>query len=184
MIARPFVGTPGKFVRTPNRRDYAVDPPPNLLDSLASAGVDVYAVGKICDIFSGRGVASSVRVADNEEAMLRTFEILRDLEHGFVFTNLNDFDTKFGHRRDVRGYAAALGRLDRHVPSLEAALRRDDVAIFTADHGCDPTAPGTDHTREFVPFIELGRRRGEGGVIDGMDIVGRSATELLMGVAR
>jgi phosphopentomutase len=184
VIARPLVGTPGHFTRTPNRRDYALDPPPNLLDALAASGVGVHTVGKICDIFNGRGVASSVRVADNEEAMERTFDILRRVEHGFVFVNLNDFDTKFGHRRDVRGYAAALGRLDRHVPALEAALRPQDVAIFTADHGCDPTAPGTDHTREFVPFIELGRRRGEGGVIEGMEIVGRSATQMLMGVLR
>jgi phosphopentomutase len=180
VIARPFVGTPGHFSRTPNRRDYAIDPPPNLLDTLAASGIAVHAVGKICDIFSGRGVASSVRVADNEEAMQRTFEILRNVEHGFIFVNLNDFDTKFGHRRDVRGYAGALSRLDRHIPELQAALGPQDVAIFTADHGCDPTAPGSDHTREFVPYVELGQRRGEGGIIDGMEIVGRRATEMLL----
>ena len=185
VIARPFVGTPGHFTRTPNRRDYAIDPPPNLLDTLATSGIDVHAVGKICDIFTGRGVASSVRVADNEEAMQRTFEILRDVEHGFVFVNLNDFDTKFGHRRDVRGYAGALARLDRHIPELEALLGPRDVAIFTADHGCDPTAPGSDHTREFVPYVEVGQRRGEGGIIEGMEIVGRRAAEMLLtGVPR
>jgi phosphopentomutase len=180
VIARPFVGTPGHFSRTPNRRDYAIDPPSNLLDTLAASGIAVHAVGKICDIFSGRGVASSVRVADNEEAMQRTFEILRNVEHGFIFVNLNDFDTKFGHRRDARGYAGALERLDRHIPELQAALGPQDVAIFTADHGCDPTAPGSDHTREFVPYVELGQRRGEGGIIEGMEIVGRSATEMLL----
>jgi phosphopentomutase len=179
VIARPFVGRPGAFVRTPNRRDYALDPPPNLLDRLAAAGVGVHAVGKICDIFNGRGVASSVRVADNEEAMLRTFEILEPLEQGFVFVNLNDFDTKFGHRRDVRGYGAALERLDKHLPKLESLLRPGDVAIFTADHGCDPTAPGTDHTREFVPYVELGLRRGEGGTIEGMEAVGERVLETL-----
>ena len=180
VIARPFVGSPGAFVRTPNRRDYALDPPANILDRLSSADVGVYAVGKICDIFNGRGVASTVRVADNEEAMLRTFEILNDLERGFVFVNLNDFDSKYGHRRDVRGYAAALERLDLHVPRLEAALRPGDLAIFTADHGCDPPAPGSDHTRESVPFIELGLRTGDGGTIVGMDAVGARVMETLL----
>jgi len=179
VIARPFLGRPGAFVRTPNRRDYALDPPPNVLDRLSAAGVGVYAVGKICDIFNGRGVASSVRVADNEEAMLRTFEILQNLERGFVFVNLNDFDTKFGHRRDVRGYAGALERLDLHLPKLESMVRPDDMVIFTADHGCDPTAPGTDHTREYVPYIELGQRRGEGGTLEGMEIVGNRVLEML-----
>jgi phosphopentomutase len=179
VIARPFVGSPGAFVRTPNRRDYALDPPPNVLDRLSAAGVGVYAVGKICDIFNGRGVASSVRVADNEEAMLQTFEILQHLEQGFVFVNLNDFDSKFGHRRDVRGYAGALERLDGHLPKLESMLRPGDLVIFTADHGCDPTAPGTDHTREYVPYIELGQRRGEGGTIEGMEAVGDRVLETL-----
>src|ERR1700693_160096 len=179
VIARPFVGRPGAFVRTPNRRDYALDPPPNVLDRLSAAGVGVYAVGKICDIFNGRGVASSVRVADNEEAMLRTFEILQNLERGFVFVNLNDFDTKFGPRRDVRGYAGALERLDLHLPKLESMLRPDDLVVFTADHGCDPTAPGTDHTREYVPYVELGQRRGEGGTLEGMEIVGNRVLEML-----
>ncbi len=179
VIARPFVGQPGHFVRTPNRRDYALEPPANVLDRLSAAGVGVYAVGKIGDIFNGRGIASSVRAADNEEAMMQTFEILRKLEGGFVFVNLNDFDTKFGHRRDVRGYAAALERLDRHIAELETLLQPGDLAIFTADHGCDPTAPGTDHTREYVPFIELGRRRGSGGVIEGMEIVGERALQIL-----
>lgn len=179
VIARPFAGTPGAYARTPNRRDYAVEPPPNLLDRLAAGGTDVHAVGKICDIFSGRGVATSSRVADNEEAMERTYELLRSIQSGFIFTNLNDFDTKFGHRRDVRGYASALERLDRHVPRLEALLRPGDLAIFTADHGCDPTAPGSDHTREFAPFVELGERRGSAGTIRGFDYVGQRVSETL-----
>jgi phosphopentomutase len=183
VIARPFIGTPGSFVRTPNRRDYALEPPDNLLDRLAEANIGVHAVGKICDIFNGRGVSTSVRVADNEEAMQRAFEILRSVESGFVFVNLNDFDTKFGHRRDVRGYAAALERLDRHVPALEALLRPGDLAIFTADHGCDPTAPGTDHTREYAPFIELGSRRGVGGTFEGFDVVGQRVEETLSAAA-
>jgi phosphopentomutase len=179
VIARPFAGPPGAFVRTPNRRDYAVEPPQNLLDRLANSGIGVYGVGKICDIFSGRGVASSVRVADNEEAMARTFGLLRSVDSGFLFVNLNDFDTKFGHRRDVRGYAGALERLDRHLPELEGLMRPGDVTIFTADHGCDPTAPGTDHTREFAPFIELGARRGLGGTLAGFDHVGERVADVL-----
>jgi len=115
-----------------------------------------------------------VRVVDNEDAMARTFDIARSVESGFVFVNLNDFDTKFGHRRDVRGYAAALERLDRHLPAFEALLRPGDVAIFTADHGCDPTAPGSDHTREYAPYIELGLRRGLGGTLTGFDVVGQT----------
>ncbi len=179
VIARPFVGTPGRFERTPNRRDFALDPPENVLDRMAATDVEVHAVGKICDIFNGRGIATSVRVTDNEDAIARTFEILRAIERGFVFVNLNDFDSKYGHRRDVRGYAAALERLDRHVPELEAALRPGDVAIFTADHGCDPTAPGSDHTREFLPYLELGARRGLGSGSRGLDVVGQRMNEVL-----
>jgi phosphopentomutase len=183
VIARPFVGEPGSFSRTPNRRDYALDPPENLLDRLAGRGVGVHAVGKICDIFNGRSVSSSVRVVDNEDAMAQTFDILRTIESGFVFVNLNDFDTKFGHRRDVRGYAGALERLDRHVPTIESLLLPGDVAIFTADHGCDPTAPGTDHTREYAPYIEIGTRTGRGGTIAGFDAVGDRVESVLLGPA-
>jgi phosphopentomutase len=179
VIARPFAGRPGSFARTANRRDYPVAPPANLLDRLADDEIGVYAVGKIGDIFAGRGVTSSVRVVDDEEAMTRTLELVRTVGSGFVFVNLNDFDTKFGHRRDVRGYAAALERLDRRVPELEAALRPGDVALFTADHGCDPTAPGSDHTREFVPLIDVGERRGDGGTIAGLDRIGRRVRDVL-----
>jgi phosphopentomutase len=181
VIARPFIGSPGAFVRTPNRRDFAIDPPENLLDALARSGVEVHAVGKICDIYSGRGVTTSSRVVDNEDAMERAFELLRSRDNGFIFVNLNDFDSKYGHRRDVRGYAAALERLDRHIPTLEALLRPGDLAAFTADHGCDPTAPGSDHTREYVPYLELGLRRGDGGAIDGLDLVGARVAEQLLG---
>jgi phosphopentomutase len=179
VIARPFIGAPGAFMRTPNRRDYALEPPENLLDRLDRSGSKVYAVGKISDIFNGRAVAQSARVADNEEAMERTFDLLRSVEHGFIFVNLNDFDTKFGHRRDARGYAAALERLDRRVPEFETLLRPGDLAIFTADHGCDPTQPGSDHTREYVPFVELGARRGLGGTHAGLDVVGHRVAEAL-----
>ncbi|MGH7707411.1 MAG: phosphopentomutase [Vulcanimicrobiaceae bacterium] len=179
VIARPFVGRPDAFVRTANRRDYAIDPPHNLLDRLSELRVEVHAVGKISDIYSGRGVTTSVRVADNEEAMTRAFDLLQRVDRGFIFVNLNDFDSKFGHRRDVRGYAAALEQLDRRLPALETALRPGDRAIFTADHGCDPTAPGSDHTREYVPFVELGCAPGDGGVFDGLEIVGERVLQTL-----
>src|SRR5581483_4984145 len=118
VIARPFSGRPGSFARTPNRRDYAIEPPPNLLDELQTGYVEVHAVGKIGDMYCGRGITSSVRVADNREAMERTFELLDNVHHGFIFTNLNDFDSKYGHRRDVRGYAAALAEFDALLPEL------------------------------------------------------------------
>lgn len=180
VIARPFSGRPGSFVRTPNRRDYALDPPDNLLDDLSRAKIGVHAVGKICDIFNGRSVTTSVRVVDNEDALARTISLLQSIESGFVFVNLNDFDTKYGHRRDVRGYAAALERLDRQVPALERSLEPGDALIFTADHGCDPTAPGSDHTREYAPFIEVGRCRGRGGTLSGFGHVGARVAEVLV----
>lgn len=175
VIARPFVGTPGAFTRTPNRRDYAIEPPPSVLDRLAEARVGVHAVGKICDIYCGHGIASSVRVTDNRDAMEKTFELLDRVDHGFIFTNLNDFDSKYGHRRNVRGYADALQQLDALVPRLESLLRSDDQVIFTADHGCDPTAPGSDHTREYVPFIHRSVAGGAVlGELEGLDTVGRT----------
>lgn len=175
VIARPFVGTPGAFVRTPNRRDYAIEPPPSILDQLAGRGVPIHAVGKICDIYCGHGIESTVRVTDNQDAMEKTFDLLQRVEHGFIFVNLNDFDSKYGHRRNVRGYADALQALDTLIPRLESLLRPGDEVVFTADHGCDPTAPGSDHTREFVPFVHLSGAPGEHlGIIEGMDYVGKT----------
>jgi phosphopentomutase len=184
VIARPFVGAPGSYARTPNRRDYAIPPPPTVLDRLEEGGVPVHAVGKICDIYSGHGIASSVRVADNGEAIDRALALAEATDHGLVFVNLNDFDTKFGHRRDVRGYGDALARLDARIPELLARLRPGDALMFTADHGCDPTQPGTDHTREFVPYLEYGSAPGgELGIIDGLGYVGERI-EAILGAAR
>jgi phosphopentomutase len=183
VIARPFVGEPGAFRRTPNRRDYAIEPPPNLLDELRTGYVGVYAVGKISDIYCGRGISSAIRASDNRDAMEKTFDLLETVDHGFVFTNLNDFDSKYGHRRDARGYARALEELDAMLPSLEARLRAGDEVILTADHGCDPTAPGSDHTREFVPFVHLTTDRRRGAVLpdgEGLDLVGRTVKEALL----
>jgi phosphopentomutase len=181
VIARPFVGTSGNYTRTPNRRDYAIEPPPSVLDKLAAANVPVHAVGKICDIYTGHGITTSVRVVDNDDAMNQTASLLEGLEHGLVFTNLNDFDSKYGHRRDVRGYARALERLDIRLAELIPKLRPGDGVIVTADHGCDPTAPGSDHTREFVPYIELGTAPGGMlGTLEGLDQIGKRLSSVLL----
>ncbi|MBV9646108.1 MAG: phosphopentomutase [Candidatus Eremiobacteraeota bacterium] len=180
VIARPFTGSAGGYVRTANRRDFAIPPPPNALDRLAACDVPVHAVGKIADIYAGRAIATSSRVADNEDAMERADQLLSSVDHGMIFVNLNDFDSKYGHRRDVRGYARALERFDVRLGPLLERLRADDVLVLTADHGCDPTAPGTDHTREAVPYVEFGRRRGEQPPHDGLDIVGKTALDVLL----
>ena len=181
VIARPFTGRRGNYIRTPNRRDYATGVPPNLLDRLSSHGVPVHAIGKISDIYNGRGISTSQRVGDDSEAIERTLELMTRVEHGLIFTNLNDFDSKFGHRRDARGYARGLERLDARVPDLLARLRAGDRLLFTADHGCDPTAPGTDHTREYVLYIEVGNpaRTGDVGTLEGLQHVGASIEETL-----
>jgi phosphopentomutase len=180
VIARPFVGTPGNYARTPNRRDYAIPPPPSILDRLASSGTPVHAVGKICDIYCGHGIASSVRVVDNADAIEKALQIADGIDHGFVFVNLNDFDSKFGHRRDVRGYGAALERLDAAIPAIRSRLRPGDGLFFTADHGCDPTAPGSDHTREYVPYLELGSIvGGDVGTIPGLTHIGERIAAIL-----
>ena len=178
VIARPFVGAPGSFSRTPNRRDYAIEPPPSVLDRLSQRGVPVHAVGKICDIYCGHGIASSVRVTDNRDAMHKTFDLLDRTESGVIFTNLNDFDSKYGHRRNVRGYAGALEELDTLLAPLFERLGPSDHLIFTADHGCDPTAPGSDHTREYVPFVHYSSAPGAVlGELHGLDNVGRTMLE-------
>lgn len=183
VIARPFTGVPGAYERTANRRDYAIDPPPCSLDRIAARGIPVHAVGKICDIYCGHGIATSDRVRGNAEAIDKTLERLAGLEHGFVFVNLNDFDSKYGHRRDVRGYGSALEALDRRVPELLAVLHPGDRLMFTADHGCDPTAPGTDHTREYVPFLEFGPDAvgSDLGIVSGLDYVGARVEATLFG---
>jgi len=185
VIARPFVGNARTYQRTPNRRDYAVSPPPSVLDRLAGRGIPVHAVGKICDIFCGHGIASSVRVVDNTDAVMRALDIADATDHGFIFVNLNDFDTKFGHRRDVRGYGGALARLDALIPQILERIRPGDGLFFTADHGCDPTAPGSDHTREFVPFIEYGSATGgDVGTIEGLGWIGERVEAILADVVR
>ncbi|HEY1217869.1 MAG: phosphopentomutase [Bryobacteraceae bacterium] len=157
VIARPFIGAPGNFTRTTNRHDYAVPPPKDmLLDRLEERGVLVRSVGKIFDVFLGRGIRDGVKTTDNADGMAKTLAAIAELGAGLIFVNLVDFDQQYGHRNDVEGYGAALERFDAWLPELERALRPGDLAIFTADHGCDPTVPGTDHTREYVPLLAAG----------------------------
>lgn len=157
VIARPFAGAPGSFKRTANRHDYAVPPPEGmLLDQLHERGVPVYAVGKISDIFLGRGITRSAKTVSNEDGMRKTAEAMRQQPDGLIFVNLVDFDQLYGHRNDVEGYAAALEAVDRWLPDLD--LRPSDLLIITADHGCDPTTPSTDHSREFTPLLAYGEQ--------------------------
>ncbi|HEX4509925.1 MAG TPA: phosphopentomutase [Burkholderiaceae bacterium] len=157
VIARPFVGQPGAFRRTYNRRDFAAVPPqPTLCDVLTGAGVPVVGIGKISDIFAGRGVGESLHSEGNGDGMRLTLESLDRMPSGFLFVNLVDFDTLYGHRNDCPGFARSLEELDAWLPALLARLRPDDTVFITADHGNDPTTPGTDHTRERVPLLAFG----------------------------
>lgn len=155
VIARPFVGEEGSFVRTSRRHDFSMEPPAvTMLDQLKEAGKDVIAVGKIRDIFAGKGITEAVSTGGNEEGIRRTLEYLdRDFE-GLCFVNLVDFDMLYGHRRDVDGYAKALSYFDEKLPEIMGKLREDDILMITADHGCDPGYDATtDHTREYTPFL-------------------------------
>jgi phosphopentomutase len=159
VIARPFLGSPGNFTRTANRHDYAVPPPKGiLLDRLEESGVFVHSVGKIFDVFLGRGIKESEKTKNNADGMAKTLEAMGETERGLIFVNLVDFDQQYGHRNDIEGYGAALEQFDQWLPAFQAAVREDDLAIFTADHGCDPTVPGTDHTREYVPLLASGSK--------------------------
>ena len=167
VIARPFVGAPGAFRRTYNRRDFALVPPaPTLLDRLREAGRPVIGIGKISDIFAGRGLDRSLHSEGNADGLRLTLEALGSFDQGLLFVNLVDFDMLYGHRNDAPGFARALAELDGWLPALEAALRPGDAVFITADHGNDPTTPGTDHTRERVPILAFGPdlRPGDLGV--------------------
>jgi phosphopentomutase len=163
VIARPFLGQPGAFYRTENRHDYAVPPPrENLLPALAEADLDVVCIGKIASIYDSIGVTSDLTAKNNEQSIVQTLAALNDRTRGLIFSNLVDFDMLYGHRRDTEGYAKALEHFDARLPEIEAAMRDDDVMMITADHGNDPTFPGSDHTREYAPLLVYGKsaRRG------------------------
>lgn len=157
VIARPFTGEPGRFVRTSRRHDYSLKPPGiTMLDQLQEEAYDVISVGKIIDIFAGRGITEYVRTAGNEEGIERTLEYMKKDFEGLCFTNLVDFDMLYGHRNDVDGYAKALTYLDAQIPRFLKRMREDDILMFTADHGCDPGTASTDHSREYTPFLMTG----------------------------
>jgi phosphopentomutase len=159
VIARPFVGEiRAEFRRTAHRRDYTTPPPAEtLLDRVTASGADVWSIGKIADIFAHRSISKTLKAEDNGTLFDRTLEAMDAAEdRALVFANFVDFDMLYGHRRDVVGYAAALEAFDRRLPELEAKLRPGDMVLATADHGCDPTRPGTDHTREHVPVLFFG----------------------------
>jgi len=164
VIARPFVGQPGSFTRTDNRRDFSVDPlGETMLDVVKAAGKDVIGVGKIEDIFNHRGLTRSDHAAGNPACIDSTVAFLkRDNWQGLMFVNLVDTDSKYGHRNDVPGYAAALEEFDRRLPEMIRLLGEDDLLMITADHGCDPAYPTTDHTREYVPLLVWGLGLKEG----------------------
>ncbi len=154
IIARPFIGTPGHFERTSNRHDYALNPAEStVLDALKEAHYDVISVGKIADIFNNCGITESIKTKDNLDGMQIILKTMQKNFTGLCFANLNDFDSKYGHRRNPIGYAHALKELDDYLPKFMASLEADDLLIFTADHGNDPTYIGTDHTREDVPVF-------------------------------
>lgn len=159
VIARPFTGSPGHFTRTANRHDFSMDPPSaTILDFITSAGKKVYGVGKIMDIFNGRGISGNKKSKDNQEGVDHTLAWMQEDFAGLIFTNLVDFDMLYGHRRDVAGYGRCLQEFDSRLPEIIAALRHDDALLLTADHGNDPSFKGTDHTREHVPILVYGQQ--------------------------
>jgi phosphopentomutase len=182
VIARPFTGEAGSFARTEGRRDYSLHPPgPSYLDELQKAGVPVHTVGKVGQLFSGVGVDVQHAGATNATALAHTTELLRSLDHGLVFTNLIETDQVYGHRHDVPGFHRALQQIDETVADWLGLVRPDDLLVLTADHGCDPTASHTDHTREYVPLLAVFEgcrgRRHDGLAAD----VGASAMKRLTG---
>ncbi len=158
VIARPYLIKDGERVRTSDRHDYAVSPPEDtILDKIKSKGQTVYAVGKIKDIFNGKGVTDAVKTKDNMDGVDKTIEAMGKVETGFIFTNLVDFDSQFGHRRDPEGYGNAIMEFDARLPEIENAMREDDIVILCADHGNDPVHAGFDHTREYIPVVVFGK---------------------------
>jgi len=159
VIARPFVGAPGRFTRTAHRRDYALPPSgETLLDLVKAGGLPVVAIGKIEDLFAGRGITAAFHTASDDEGMDRVEAQMVTVDRGFIFTNLVDFDTQYGHRNDVEGYARNLERFDARLARVLPRLADDDLLVVTADHGNDPTTASTDHAREYVPLLIAGRR--------------------------
>lgn len=159
VIARPFLGEKGSFARTSNRHDYSINPPKaSMLDHIKEAGLDVIGVGKTADIFNSQGITESKGTnKDNKDGILKTIAALKEDTKGLIFTNLVDFDMNFGHRRNSQGYKEALEEFDAYMPEIMSNLKENEILIITADHGCDPTYKGTDHTREYIPVLVYGK---------------------------
>jgi phosphopentomutase len=178
VIARPFIGGPGAFTRTPRRHDFSMRPPPTVLDAISTAGLPVKSIGKVADLFAGQGITEAHPTESNAEGMRLTQMVWRGTEAGLVFTNLVDFDTVYGHRRDAAGYAGALLEFDAWLGGFLPDCGEDDLLIITADHGNDPTFRGTDHTREEVPLIVLHKSRRDAlGTREGFADIAASLAE-------
>ena len=163
VIARPFIGQPGKLIRTDRRRDFSVPPPhPTVLDALCEAGLQVIGIGKIGEVFANQGLTACSHITGNLDGIAQTIAAIKSAGRGLIFTNLVDFDTLYGHRNDPRGFAHSLREFDDHLPEILDAMREDDLLIITADHGNDPTTPSTDHSREKVPLLVWGRSASKG----------------------
>ena len=158
VIARPFTGEPGNFVRTKNRKDFSVKPPgKTVLNNIADSGMEVVGIGKIEDIFAHEGITHSIKTSDNLDGIDKVLFCLKKSFKGLIFVNLVEFDMLYGHRNDCKGYARALETFDEWLPAMMSAMKDEDVLILTSDHGCDPTMPGTDHTREYIPLLVFGK---------------------------
>lgn len=163
VIARPFIGEPGSFARTHNRRDFSLQPPKKtMLDCLQEKGYETIGVGKIYDIFAGKSVSEKIKTQDNEDGMNQSIKLLNREFEGLCFINLVDFDMSFGHRNDVDGYANAMTEFDVQLGAFMEGLKPDDVVMITADHGCDPATPSTDHSREYTPLLVFGESIKQG----------------------
>jgi phosphopentomutase len=181
VIARPFLGETGNFYRTENRHDYAVPPPhANLLPALKDEDLDVVCIGKIASIYDSMGVTEDLTAKNNQQSIDQTIQALTQDTHGLIFSNLVDFDMLYGHRRDTEGYARALEHFDASLPQIEAAMGERDLMIITADHGNDPTFPGTDHTREYAPLLVYGKTARPGvnlGTRGSLSDIGQTVAE-------
>ncbi|HQB63235.1 MAG TPA: phosphopentomutase [Sedimentibacter sp.] len=182
VIARPFIGENGNYTRTGNRKDFSLEPyRDTMLDLLKNSGREVYAIGKIEDIFVNKGITRSNHTTNNEEGIEATIQAVKEDFEGLIFTNLVDFDMVYGHRNNVQGYADSLMYFDKKLPEIISALKEDDVLIITADHGCDPTTESTDHSREYIPLIFYGKdikADNNLGILDSFASIGKTVLDI------
>jgi phosphopentomutase len=182
VIARPFTGAEGNFTRTSNRKDFSLEPyRETMIDFVKNSGREVFAIGKIEDIFANKGITKSKHTATNDEGIKETILAMKEDFSGLIFTNLVDFDMVYGHRNNIRGYADALMSFDMMLPEIIGALKEDDLLIITADHGCDPTTSSTDHSREYIPLIFYGKTIKENnnlGILDTFASIGKTVLDI------